>query len=131
MRISITWFPNGEYERALAAWPELADDWGGIPYPEYCRGLEARMRELTAHGILIRSVAPLRIDEYLGWCDEQDDDPAEERNRGAYAADLERLGRTVPWPPRRNERCWCGSGRKYKACCGSVAPASPEPLPPT
>ncbi|WP_223830437.1 SEC-C domain-containing protein [Nocardiopsis quinghaiensis] len=23
------------------------------------------------------------------------------------------------WPPGRNEACWCGSGRKYKKCCGS------------
>lgn len=26
-----------------------------------------------------------------------------------------------PWPPARNEACWCGSGRKYKKCCGSPA----------
>ncbi|MEU3308968.1 SEC-C metal-binding domain-containing protein, partial [Nocardiopsis sp. NPDC006832] len=23
------------------------------------------------------------------------------------------------WPPERNRPCWCGSGRKYKKCCGS------------
>ena len=22
-----------------------------------------------------------------------------------------------PWPPQRNEPCWCGSERKYKKCC--------------
>lgn len=22
----------------------------------------------------------------------------------------------VPWPPGRNDPCWCGSGRKYKRC---------------
>ncbi|RKS08181.1 SEC-C motif-containing protein [Nocardiopsis sp. Huas11] len=27
--------------------------------------------------------------------------------------------RLVPWPPQRNETCWCGSARKYKKCCGS------------
>ncbi|MEV6417833.1 SEC-C domain-containing protein [Kribbella sp. NPDC051718] len=27
-------------------------------------------------------------------------------------------GTTVEWPPARNQRCWCGSGRKYKNCCG-------------
>ena len=128
MRISVTWFPKDEYDRACATWPALADEWGGVPHPEYCRRLEARMRELTAHGILIRSVAPIRIDAYVAWCEERDDDPADDGSRAAYAADLERLGGTVPWPPGRKERCWCGSGAKYKACCGSVAPASPEPL---
>jgi hypothetical protein len=130
MRISVTWFPSGEYEGALATWAELADEWGGVQHAEYCRRLEARMRELTAHGILIRSVAPIRIDEYVAWCDERDDNPADEGSRAAYAADLERLGCTVPWPPKRNQQCWCGSGAKYKSCCGSVSPASPGPLPP-
>ena len=27
--------------------------------------------------------------------------------------------RLHPWPPGRNEACWCASGRKYKKCCGS------------
>src|SRR5699024_4742353 len=26
-----------------------------------------------------------------------------------------------PWPPGRNQICWCASGRKYKKCCGSPA----------
>jgi len=24
----------------------------------------------------------------------------------------------LPWPPARNAPCWCGSGFKYKKCCG-------------
>ena len=28
-------------------------------------------------------------------------------------------------PPGRNERCWCGSGMKYKKCCGDPAKRSP------
>ncbi|WP_203589562.1 SEC-C domain-containing protein [Streptomyces sp. SID13031] len=27
-------------------------------------------------------------------------------------------GARVEWPPKRNEPCWCGSGVKYKKCCG-------------
>ncbi|GAA3199838.1 SEC-C domain-containing protein [Actinocorallia longicatena] len=27
-------------------------------------------------------------------------------------------GHHVPWPPERNGTCWCGSGTKYKKCCG-------------
>ena len=23
----------------------------------------------------------------------------------------------LPWPPGRNDPCWCGSGGKYKKCC--------------
>ena len=27
-------------------------------------------------------------------------------------------GNGVEWQPGRNEPCWCGSGGKYKKCCG-------------
>ena len=30
-------------------------------------------------------------------------------------------GPSVIWPPPRNGLCWCGSGTKYKKCCGSYA----------
>ncbi|MFV2196932.1 SEC-C domain-containing protein [Nocardiopsis sp. LOL_012] len=29
--------------------------------------------------------------------------------------------RLRPWPPGRNDACWCASGRKYKKCCGAPA----------
>jgi hypothetical protein len=28
-------------------------------------------------------------------------------------------GSIVEWPPGRNQPCWCGSGVKYKKCCGA------------
>jgi hypothetical protein len=28
-------------------------------------------------------------------------------------------GTGVEWPPGRNQPCWCGSGTKYKKCCGA------------
>jgi uncharacterized protein YchJ len=27
-------------------------------------------------------------------------------------------GGAISWPPPRNAPCWCGSGTKYKKCCG-------------
>ncbi|MGA2191293.1 MAG: SEC-C metal-binding domain-containing protein, partial [Steroidobacteraceae bacterium] len=30
-------------------------------------------------------------------------------------------------PPGRNEACPCGSGRKFKHCCGNPPPAAPAP----
>ncbi|GAA1467113.1 SEC-C metal-binding domain-containing protein [Nocardiopsis exhalans] len=52
------------------------------------------------------------------------------RERGGDASDRELRGewseslapddpRLSSWPPERNQRCWCASGRKYKKCCGS------------
>jgi len=31
-----------------------------------------------------------------------------------------------PSLPKRNERCWCGSGRKYKYCCMQAATPQPQ-----
>jgi hypothetical protein len=28
----------------------------------------------------------------------------------------------VPWPPERNQPCWCDSGKKYEKCCGMGQP---------
>ena len=40
--------------------------------------------------------------------------------RAGYAAELNRRGtEVVGWPRGRNERCWCGSGMKYKKCCAA------------
>jgi predicted 2-oxoglutarate/Fe(II)-dependent dioxygenase YbiX len=32
-----------------------------------------------------------------------------------------------PFPPRRSEPCFCGSGRRFKHCCGSTDRARPAP----
>lgn len=47
-------------------------------------------------------------------------DPNESDTRHRYAKDVAASGAYVPWPPGRNEPCWCQSGIKYKKCCGSV-----------
>lgn len=67
-----------------------------------------------------RGLVPIRVGEYVDWCAKGGRDPGESSSRAAYAAELARQGGTGPWPPGRNEPCWCGSGRKYKRCCGAV-----------
>ena len=66
--------------------------------------------------------------DYAAWCAEHDEDP--EDARAAYAADRMAAGDVIPWPPARNEPCWCGSQHKYKKCCGPV-PAGPMHEPET
>jgi tetratricopeptide (TPR) repeat protein len=33
----------------------------------------------------------------------------------------------TPWPPGRNQPCWCGSGVKYKKCCAAPSVVDAEP----
>ncbi|MET9315984.1 SEC-C metal-binding domain-containing protein [Kribbella sp. NPDC003505] len=78
-----------------------------------CRVVE---RELRAHG----QRATIATWTYRGLLDRL-------RNAGLQHENLS-AGRRVEWPPPRNQPCWCGSGIKYKKCCGGPLPAA-EPVP--
>lgn len=38
MAIALSWFPSGEYERAIERWERLAEDWADISHHDYCHG---------------------------------------------------------------------------------------------
>lgn len=123
--VAMAWFPAGEYERAIARWKSLAEDWSGVSHLEYCRRMDGNIKWMRSHGIHVRAVAPIVVDEFVAWCTEQGEDP--EHARAHYGAERFRVGEAVAWPPGCNEPCWCGSGRKYKKCCG---PAVASPMHP-
>jgi hypothetical protein len=117
---SLAWFPAGDYGEAIARWPSLAEDWADCPHGEYCRRLQHDLLRLSAHGVPMRGVVPIRLVDYLPWCEDDQRDPESSSTRAHYAAELTQRGETIPWPPGRNDPCWCGSGRKYKQCCATV-----------
>ena len=82
--------------------------------------MEGRLRAHRESGVARLSVVPVRSAEFDPWVADnapQELDPSQLRAR--YAADVARdPSRTIAWPPGRNDPCWCGSGRKYKRCCG-------------
>ena len=94
-----------------------------MPHSDYCGRMDGNIKWMRSQGVPIRAIVPIVVDEYAAWCTEQDEDP--EEARAAYAAHRMREGAAIPWPPGRNEACWCGSGRKYKKCCG---PALARPM---
>jgi tetratricopeptide (TPR) repeat protein len=121
--VSIAWFPSGEYEEAIMRWPSLAEDWADVPHGDYCGRLDGNIKWMRSQGVPIRAIAPIVVEDYAAWCAEHDEDP--EEARAAYAAHRMRDGGAISWPPGRNEPCWCGSGQKYKKCCG---PARAQPM---
>lgn len=120
--VSLAWFPPGEYEAAIQRWPSLGEDWAEVPHHDYCGRMDGNIKWMRSHGVPIRAVAPIHVEAYAAWCAENDEDPDEAR--AAYTAHRTQDGDVIPWPPGGNEPCWCGSGRKYKKCCGP-APARP------
>jgi tetratricopeptide (TPR) repeat protein len=117
--VALAWFPAGEYERAIERWPDLAADWAAVPHAEYCRGIDGHIKWMRSHGVPVRAIAPILVDEYAAWCAQRGEEP--EDARAAWAADRFAAGAAIPWPPARNAPCWCGSQRKYKKCCGAAA----------
>lgn len=115
--VAIAWFPRDQHAHALAQWPDLRDD---LTDPDvYCQRIEGELRktrELTGRN---PAVAPLVVDDLETFAAEHELDPDSGEARSRYAAQLLVDGEALAWPPRRNDRCWCGSGRKYKRCCGS------------
>lgn len=131
--VALAWLPADEYAEWPQRWPDLADsplmhDENGEPvtHAVYCRRMEGRLRDHAEAGMSRLSVVPVRSDEFLPWVAEYAPDAQDPSQlRAQYAADVTRdPSRTVTWPPGRNEPCWCGSGRKYKKCCG--APGTPQ-----
>ena len=41
-----------------------------------------------------------------------------------YTSSEQLAPRVAPWKPGRNQDCPCGSGRKFKRCCGKARVAS-------
>lgn len=125
MVVALAWFPRGEWEKAVAAWPDLLDE---LPadHTAYSHRIEARMKRLarTLAGHPMR-VAPMTVDGLSEFSVEAQVPPGTGEARSSFAAELARRGDAVAWPPGRNCPCWCGSGRKYKTCCGPT-PMAPE-----
>ena len=113
----IAWFPAQQYERALQTWPSFANDYEHGPYAAYCARLELLLRHLKAQGTARLALTPITIDSYLAWCTEHGQDPEQPDTRANYATNLVARNTVQPWPPERNQPCWCGSGNKYKKCC--------------
>jgi tetratricopeptide (TPR) repeat protein len=115
--IGLAWFPPDQYPRALQTWPSFAEDHEHGPYAAYCARLELLLRDLRSQGVERLALTPITIDDYLAWCVQHHRDPEQSDTRASYATELVERDIVKPWPPERNQSCWCGSERKYKKCC--------------
>ena len=132
--VALAWLPADEYAEWPQRWPDLAhspllhdEDGEPVSHATYCRRMEGRLRAHNEAGMSRLSVVAVRSVEFTPWVSANaPDEPDPAQLRAQYAADVARNpSRTITWPPGRNEPCWCGSGRKYKKCCGTPGVESP------
>lgn len=131
--LAVGWFPSDQWEVAVDRWPSLAEE---MPrdHTAYRAAIQARMKDIAPRTVGARLVmvelTVAEIDERAA-AEGLDADSTELRGRTASA--LAQQGHGTPWPPARNDPCWCGSAKKYKFCCDQLvappAPAPPAPAP--
>lgn len=126
---AVAWFSTpADWAAACTRWPELGAD-HGTDHQRYSHSIEARIKDLARNAPAGQrfTVAPLAWDDIEQATEElmmdgTDDGDVGDQARAAAAGRCAVHGRAITWPPERNAPCWCGSGRKYKQCCGPVPP---------
>ncbi|WP_432981263.1 IS1096 element passenger TnpR family protein [Dactylosporangium sp. CA-233914] len=122
----MAYFPPAEYE---AAWSHgLLNATSYRRHADYRRETEQALRAMAERGGSGIRVVALDVPDLLAYAQRRGKDPAHRQTRLAYTGWLHETGRAaIDWPPERNGPCWCGSGGKYKKCCGSPAFLGVEP----
>ncbi|GGV39351.1 hypothetical protein GCM10010182_74670 [Actinomadura cremea] len=109
----LVYLPEAEYARAMTE--GLLDASYPARHEDHRRETQTVARENSDLGKV--QIAPLDIGTLRGFAEREGLDPARRSTRLAALHEVDRE-RDVPWPPGRNDTCWCGTGRKYKKCCG-------------
>ncbi|KAA5836843.1 SEC-C domain-containing protein [Saccharopolyspora hirsuta] len=108
---AVLYWPEAEFAEVQRRYPTWYPDTAHV---EHRREVQ---RSLGHHPGAV--IATGELDALLAFAESRERPPDEPSTRAEFAAEAARLGRTVPWPPGRNDHCWCGAGRKYKKCCGA------------
>ena len=125
----MAYFPPDEYEHAWALGLLAATNYRD--HGDYRRELEQTVQAVTDVAATPVRIVRLSISDLLAYAQRTDQDPASRQTRLACTGWLDEQGHSsIVWPPERNAPCWCGSGSKYKKCCGNpvfLAVQPPDP----
>ena len=113
-----------EFDEAVRRWPAIFSA-NGPDHGAYHARLESRWRRLADRGVTRITLVPASADGLARFAQRTSGEPGDARTRQAYMNEIAATG--IEWPPARNAACWCGSGRKYKKCCGHPAAESTAP----
>ena len=109
-------WPRVELARLVRRWPVLAKQYGQT-WDRHRTRVERELTLLARSGYANLAVSPGSAEGLAGYAHQHGGDPTDPGVREEYAQHLGEHPRQIPWPPGRNEECWCGSGSRYKRCC--------------
>ncbi|SFB01425.1 SEC-C motif-containing protein [Amycolatopsis marina] len=118
---AVLYWPPAELAEYRRRWPDGYPGFQDVaePHLEHRREVERTLRASlsgTSPMVAIGDAA-----HFADFVADRDLDGAKAATRASYAVELNRTGTSTVGLPGRNEPCWCGSGRKYKKCCGAPA----------
>ena len=106
-------FQRDQRQLAQQQWPGGYDQ----PEDEYYDAAEHRWREIRDGGVPSITVVAAQVGDLIDFARQHGGSPTDADTKRRYCETApDHL--TISWPPERNAACWCGSGRKYKKCCG-------------
>ncbi|MDI2031634.1 SEC-C domain-containing protein [Saccharopolyspora sp. TS4A08] len=116
--LSLTLYPvplwtAEEFARSVAEHPEWWNE--GTTHEDYRRSVQRELADVPTGACLVPTTVTA-VEEFAA---SFGIDPADPEAPDDFVFEEAHDGRYLPWPPGRNDTCWCGSGRKYKKCCGA------------
>lgn len=117
--LALAYWSRSEIDRAIAAFPQACADLSNRddPHAVHRRTVESVLR--AAHGSRDLVVVPLKVDDVRAHAERTGAEPDSVQTFKLIATLAGIRGTGIAWPVGRNDPCWCGSGRKYKKCCGA------------
>lgn len=109
-------FQRDERAEARRTWPaeyEATDE-------EYYPAAERRWCELADAGVPKITAVPATTAGLAAFAARVGGSATDPAVKARYTGTVD-PSKAIAWPPPRNSPCWCGSGTKYKRCCGRPA----------
>jgi hypothetical protein len=116
----LMYWPPVERAAVTARWPELAEE---LPVDDHRHIIEAFLRgDAPWVNPVVRTrvtgVFRATLEAYRRFAAEEGRDPADPLTVRHFGQRVSTRGTGTPWPPARDDPCWCGSGDQYASCCG-------------
>ena len=118
----LLWWPDDQYRRLIRQVPMLAERLGRT-WPDHVMAVEAELaadvhRAPGTIGQAARTLVAGDLASFASFLDRENADPRDATAMTAYAIDPAGPQTVQTWPPKPRKPCWCGSGRRYRECCG-------------
>lgn len=100
--------PPDELPRALHLWPDMVE-WDFVDHAGISRHVEPTLRRLAEAGPHDLDVSPMRVADYVNWCEVVSDQFDDAALLARYADVVGMRGDAVKWPPKSTRRAGAGA----------------------